>query len=86
MAFQPGQSGNPGGRPKLDPRLKELAQAKTQEAFAVVLECLTDDDKKIALKAAEMILDRGYGKPPQAVTGEGGGPIQALFAWANSQK
>lgn len=81
--FQPGQSGNPNGRPKTDPRLKEMAQAKTEEAFAIVIECLQDEDRKVRLKAAEMILDRGYGKPAQAFTGEGGGPIQALFAWAN---
>ena len=84
MAFQPGQSGNPAGRPKEDPVLKEMARAKTPEAFAVVVECLQDEDKKIALKAAEIILDRGHGRPAQAITGEDGGPVEAIFRWAGS--
>ncbi len=85
MPFQPGQSGNPTGRPKEDPLLKEMARAKTAEAFGVVLACLESADDKIRLKAAEIIMDRGHGKAPQAITGEGGGPITALFAWANQK-
>lgn len=78
MAFQPGQSGNPGGRPKLDPRLRDMARAKTEEAFAVILDCLADPDKKIALRAAEVLLDRGYGRPTQPISGdEDGPPIQS---------
>jgi hypothetical protein len=77
--FQPGQSGNPTGRPKSDPRLKELARAKTEEAFAVILDCLADPDKKIALKAAEVLLDRGWGRPALDVNvggQEDGVPVQ----------
>lgn len=77
MAFQPGQSGNPGGRPKDDPRLKAMAQARTEEAFAVVLQCLSDEDARIRLKAAEVILDRGFGKPAQELqhTGDPDNPL-----------
>ena len=85
MAFVPGQSGNPSGRPKEDPLLKEMARARTADAFQVVLACLDDDDAKIRLKAAEIVLDRGHGKAPVAITGEGGGPLTAIFAW-QSQK
>jgi hypothetical protein len=81
MAFVPGQSGNPSGRPKEDPLLKEMARARTAEAFEVVLACLTDDDPKIRLKAAEVVLDRGHGKAPIALTGADGGPMQAVFSW-----
>lgn len=33
-------------------------------------------DYDLQLKAANAILDRAYGKPAQAVTGDDGGPIQ----------
>lgn len=84
MQFQPGQSGNPGGRPKQDPRIKIMAREKTEEAFAVILECLGDSDKKIALKAAEILLDRGWGKPTQEISGPDGGPLRLLLASADA--
>jgi hypothetical protein len=83
--FQPGQSGNPGGRPRVDPKLRDAAREHTEAALAVIVECLGDTDKRISLKAAEIILDRGYGKPPQAVTGEDGeGPAEFVFRWQQS--
>lgn len=82
MPFQPGQSGNPAGRPKQDPRLKEMAQARTADAFAVLEACLQDEDAKVRLKAAEVILDRGHGKAPQAIVGsDDEAPIRMVFGW-----
>lgn len=79
MPFVKGQSGNPGGRPKAvmpDGRtLAEAAREHSPEALRVLVEALSDPDT--ALAAAKEILDRGFGRPAQAVelTGEGGGPI-----------
>ncbi len=67
MAFQPGQSGNPGGRPKEDPRLREAARQHTEAALMVLVEALTDEQTKNRITAANSILDRAYGKPAQAV-------------------
>lgn len=65
MAFQPGQSGNPNGRPKLDPRLKEMFEAKGEEAFSVIIKHMNGDDPRISLSAAEIVLERAFGKPFQ---------------------
>ena len=70
--------GNPGGgRPCLPAELKAMCQAAAPEAIKVALEILNDIDKPPAsrIKAAEVILDRGYGKAPQSLTGEDGKPL-----------
>ena len=74
MPFLPGQSGNPSGRPKTDPRVRDAAREYTEQAIAVLGEALADEDKRIAIKAAEVILDRGWGKPAQPLTGDEDGP------------
>jgi HEAT repeat protein len=53
----------------MDPAIKAMFEAKGPEAFEVVYRHLRDNDPKVALRAAEIILDRAYGKVPQAVIG-----------------
>ena len=41
---------------------------------------------KLALKAAELLLDRAWGKVPQAIVGEGGeGPMKFEVSWKNAE-
>jgi Family of unknown function (DUF5681) len=70
--FKKGQSGNPGGRPKVVAEIKELARAHTGKAIETLVSIM--DNPKAApaarVSAANALLDRGYGKPPQHITGE----------------
>jgi len=67
MAFQKGQSGNPGGRPKLPDKLQSRLRSLTPRAIDAVARALDSDDEKTALQAANFVFDRIYGKPVQAV-------------------
>lgn len=83
--WAPGQSGNPGGRsPRVGPNgesLPELARGKTMEAFNALVSLLSDEAPDIRLRAANAILDRGWGKPKESVdlTSEGQG-LAAILA------
>jgi hypothetical protein len=85
MTFVPGKSGNPGGRPKADPELREACRGHTTEAIEVLVKWMRSDDARAAIAAANALLDRGYGKPAQAITGPDGDnevrvTIRNLFA------
>lgn len=58
-----------GGRPRLPEELKADFRAAAPRALEVLLDILNDDEAaaRDRIRAAEIILDRGYGKPAQAV-------------------
>ena len=71
--FKPGQSGNPSGRPKKLPKIDDLLQDilgseedSSSEAHAI-LKSLVTQAKKGNVKAAEILLDRAYGKAKQSI-------------------
>jgi HEAT repeat protein len=78
--FVKGQSGNPGGRPKALIEVQALAREHSPSAIATLAKIMEDDSAPAAARiaAACAILDRGYGRPPQALhhLGEDGGPIK----------
>jgi hypothetical protein len=64
MRFEKGQSGNPGGRPKGDGEIRELARQHTMTALRTLIEIADHGQNESArVTAANSILDRGYGKP-----------------------
>lgn len=78
-SFAPGKSGNPGGRPKLPEDIKhvrELARQYTQSAVAALVEVLEGDSAAAKVAAANALLDRGWGKCEQPITGADGKEIQ----------
>jgi hypothetical protein len=65
--WQPGVSGNPGGRPKRhgEVDIGAMARAYAPEALKTLVHCLRDERYKLA--AAVALLDRGFGKPHVSV-------------------
>jgi hypothetical protein len=63
----PGQTGNPGGRPK---GIAARAREHTDKALETLVAALDDPDRRVAVTAANIILDRGWGKPQQNLSPE----------------
>ena len=73
--FAPGQSGNPGGRPKDEYRVAELARSYTLEAIDTLVELMRNaSDDRVRGTAAQALLDRGWGRARQEVIQETRGP------------
>jgi hypothetical protein len=77
--FPPGQSGNPGGRPR---GFATYIRARTEDGQTLVdyvLGVFADQtqDAKLRLEAATWLADRGFGKPIQTteLTGKDGAPL-----------
>ena len=59
--------------------IKALIQAHGAELIAGLLKLCKSKDEEVRLNAIKAALDRGYGRPAQAVTGEDGGPIKMII-------
>ena len=80
-AFPKGKSPNPGGRPKLPEDIKhvrELARLYTPQAVQALVDTLKDGGWSAKVAAANVLLDRGWGKPEQPIVGDEGGPVRHM--------
>ena len=83
--FVPGSSGNPGGRPKDEARVAELARSYTSEAIDTLVELMRHGkEERVRGTAAQALLDRGWGKPKVEVVNEGGGGYLEALIDANA--
>ncbi len=77
----PGQSGNPAGRPKDYAVMRDLARQKTEKAINTLVSIM-DGRKSPAnarVAAAVAVLDRGWGRPTQAMELSEGEPSSKDF-------
>ena len=61
--FQPGYSGNPGGRPKDEHKVAELARSYTLEAVETLVDLMRHSrDDRVRGTPSQALLDRGLGR------------------------
>jgi len=67
--FRKGESGNPGGRPRADAPVSELAREHTEAALKTLAGVMQDAQAPAParVRAAEALLDRAWGRPRQTV-------------------
>ena len=62
--FQPGRSGNPGGRARAAHSVQELAREHAPEAIQTLADIAKNGTPSARVSAAMALLDRAYGKAP----------------------
>lgn len=58
--------------------IRSLARNHTSEAIDRLVHWMRSDREKASVSAAIALLDRGWGKAPQVLTDEDGGPLQII--------
>ena len=69
MKFKPGQSGNPGGRPKVVHQVRALAQEHSPEAVEILVKIMHDAKEAVhaRIAASKLILEYAIGRPMQSI-------------------
>ncbi len=67
-----------GSLNKASTAIKAAFQKHGDELVKALLVLTKSDDERVRLGAIQAALDRGWGRPAQAVTGDTGGPVQIV--------
>lgn len=72
VQFKPGQSGNPSGRKKQDPAVKEMLKAACPDAVQLLVDTMNDDRAKpeLRVQCANTIIERVMGKAVQPIAAD----------------
>lgn len=65
MTWKKGKSGNPGGRPRQNPKIRDLAQENSEAALQTLITLMNNPRVAPSTRAAaaNSILDRAHGRP-----------------------
>ena len=82
--FEKGKSGNPGGRPKMDDETKTILKAAAPDAARLMVEMMNNPkvQPKLRMQAAEVVMDRVYGKATQPIEGSMDNHIEIVMGGA----
>lgn len=67
-SYLPGQVGNPTGRSKRFHEVQVAARENSLDALACLVKLMSSDDERVAIIAANSVLDRAFGKPKEQKT------------------
>jgi hypothetical protein len=86
--FEPGNKANPNGRPRKLPNLDKLlgdvlgTEEDNKDGWTVIIEALKRKAAKGDVRAAELLLNRGYGKSKQFINLSHEGGVSLVFEQA----
>jgi hypothetical protein len=64
-SWRPGQSGNPGGRTIEFADCQRLCREASPDAARRLIELMYSEDERVALMAADKVLERAWGRPKE---------------------
>jgi predicted DNA-binding transcriptional regulator YafY len=64
-SWRPGQSGNPGGRTIEFADCQRLCREASPDAARRLIELMNSEDERVALMAADKVLERAWGRPKE---------------------
>ena len=81
MAWKPGESGNPSGRPKGFGQIVRSLTTEGEELVELALDLAKNAPPRVRMEAIEWLADRGFGKVPDQSDIQVGVHVSELRSW-----